>query len=338
MKISQPHFFSEIGKRVSQEDSVYPANPSPDDKLFMVCDGMGGYEHGEIASSVVCNSIASFFKSTKKEEFSFQKFQRSLAFAYDELDKKDEESEEKGKMGTTLTFLYLAEDKAYIAHVGDSRVYHIRTAEGQSYIVHKTFDHSLVNELLRDGIITEEEAAGHPNKNIITRSIQPTPAKRTDADLYISEDVLPGDYFFMCSDGVLESVSDDVLVEILSEDLSDADKLEKIKDLCKSGSRDNNSAYLVHVEEVSEKNNDMQDSCDVQNSEPQSKTPIELKLKNTPVSNKSKNSKIVKKKVWGLWKYIIPLIILLAIVSFLLYKFGYIQEVIEHIREIKLGK
>ena len=82
----------------------------------------------------------------------------------------------------------------------------------------------------------------------------------------------------------------------------------------------------------------MQDSCDVQNSEPQSKTPIELKLKNTPVSNKSKNSKIVKKKVWGLWKYIIPLIILLAIVSFLLYKFGYIQEVIEHIREIKLGK
>lgn len=332
MKISQPYFFNEIGKRLNQEDSVYPVHPSGNDNLFMVCDGMGGHEYGEVASSVVCESIASFFKTANKENFSIDMFKRALAFAYDELDKQGDASETKGVMGTTLTFLYLASSKAYIAHIGDSRVYHIRTAEGQSYIINKTFDHSLVNELLRDGIITEEEAASHPNKNIITRAVQPVPAKRCEADFYVADDIVAGDYFFLCSDGVLESISDDLLIEILSEDAADSDKLDKIKELCRNGSRDNNSAYLIHIEDIEHSNAAQQrDFKGAERVEIQDNNPIVRKSKQSSPLHQVSNISGWKKSL-GMWKYIIPIVILVIIVCFLLYKFGYIPI------EIKLHK
>lgn len=326
MKISQPFYFNELGKRSNQEDSVYPAHPSENDNLFMVCDGMGGHEHGEIASRVVCESISSFFKTIKIEEFSDQMIQRALSFAYDELDKKDELSERKGVMGTTLTFLYLAKSKAYVAHIGDSRVYHIRTADGQSYIVHKTFDHSLVNELLRDGIITEEEAIAHPNKNIITKAIQPEPARRNQADIYVSEDILPGDYFFLCSDGVLESITDDSLLEILSEEISDEGKLEQIRQLCKDNSRDNNSAYLIHIEDIEQSNAIQQDLRDTEKNVIQVGNPIVHKYKQSSQVRQVSNTSTRKKRK-NLWKYIIPMIILFIIICALLYKLGYIPEI-----------
>ena len=291
MKISQPYFFNEIGKRLNQEDSVYPVHPSGNDNLFMVCDGMGGHEYGEVASSVVCESIASFFKTANKENFSIDMFKRALAFAYDELDKQGDASETKGVMGTTLTFLYLASSKAYIAHIGDSRVYHIRTAEGQSYIINKTFDHSLVND-----------------------------------------DIVAGDYFFLCSDGVLESISDDLLIEILSEDAADSDKLDKIKELCRNGSRDNNSAYLIHIEDIEHSNAAQQrDFKGAERVEIQDNNPIVRKSKQSSPLHQVSNISGWKKSL-GMWKYIIPIVILVIIVCFLLYKFGYIPI------EIKLHK
>ena len=318
MKISQPYFFNEIGKRLNQEDSVYPIHPSNDDKIFMVCDGIGGHEHGEVASKVVCDSISSFFKTINKEDFSVQMFKRALAFAYDELDKKDETSEKKGAMGTTLTFLYLAKNKAYVAHIGDSRVYHLRTAEGQSYIVHKTFDHSLVNVLLRDGIITEDEAIGHPNKNIITRAMQPLPVKRSEADIYMCDDLLPGDYFFLCSDGVLESITDDSLLEILSEEISDEDKLEKIRQLCKDNSKDNNSAYLIHIEDV-----EKEEAHDIESAE------MIYGHKNAPKRCKSSNVNIAPKKKKKLWPKLLIGLLVVSAIFFAVKKYDLISLLIE---------
>ena len=337
MKISHPYFFNEIGKRDNQEDLIYPVHPTINDNLFMVCDGMGGHEYGEVASKVICESIATFLKTVKKENFSVDMFRRALAFAYDELDEQNASYEQKGLMGTTLTFLYLTDDKAYIAHIGDSRVYHIRTSEGQSYIVNKTSDHSLVNELLRDGIITEDEAAAHPRKNIITRAIQPAPAKRCEADISIAEDIMAGDYFFLCSDGVLESVSDDYLVEILSENLTDSEKMNKIKNCCKDSSRDNNSAYLIHIEEITCVKKVTVDLPDDEINTTNNGISIQSG-QNFHESRRVMSNKNKKKKRGRLWMCILSMAIL-VIGIFILYKLGYISAIIEYVSDkVKLFK
>ena len=251
MKINIPYSLNEIGKRQNQEDSIFPAKGQADNdtRFFLVCDGMGGHENGEVASQTVCESFASILKDIRPEDFNEVSFEQTLALAYNELDKKDNTPEHKSKMGTTLTFLYLNEKEAFMAHIGDSRIYQLRTKNGKTEIIHKTFDHSLVNELLKAEVITIKEAENHPKKNIITRAIQPHLKQRYKADIHKTSDVQAGDYFFLCSDGVLESVNDKQLIEIVSENTDDETKIEAIRQLCDTHSKDNFSAYLVPVAE-----------------------------------------------------------------------------------------
>lgn len=253
MKIFKPQAITEIGKRNNQEDSIFPllGNATENDRLFLVCDGMGGHESGEVASNSVCNSISSFLKDVNPDTISIDDFREALIYAYDQLDQIDSAPQNvQRKMGTTLTFLYLGNKKAIIAHIGDSRVYQLRPNENNGFdIIHKTNDHSWVSLLIRNGEITEEEAKTHPLKNQITRAIQPNLDERCKATVYESCDVKAGDYFFLCSDGVLESVTDESLQEIVAGDCSDEEKIEKIKEICAQNSRDNNSAYLIHIEE-----------------------------------------------------------------------------------------
>ncbi len=250
MKTNKPYALNEQGKRQNQEDTVFPAKDAAttDTCFFLVCDGMGGHSHGEVASATVCESFAESLKDTSPEAFDEAAFNRALAYAYDELDRK-ETSEYGNRMGTTLTFLHLNGCEAFLAHIGDSRIYHLRTSNGKAEIVYKTSDHSLVNELLNAGIITPEEAHNHPKKNVITRAMQPHEEHRPKADVHCTTDVRAGDWFFMCSDGVTESLSDDRLLEIIAEESSPEAKIEAISELCAAYSRDNFSAYLIPVAE-----------------------------------------------------------------------------------------
>jgi len=251
MKISQPYALNEIGQRQNQEDTIFPTKNKADNntRFFLVCDGMGGHENGEVASSTVCESFAVFLNNTNPKDFNEEVFTQALAFAYDELDKKDQTSGISGKMGTTLTFLHLNEQEAFLAHIGDSRIYHQRTENGNTRIIYKTSDHSLVNELLRAEVITEEEAENHPKKNIITRAMQPHLERRSKADIYTTSDIKTGDYFFLCSDGILESLNDSKLVDIISQETDDETKMQAICQLCNAASRDNFSAYLIPISE-----------------------------------------------------------------------------------------
>lgn len=253
MKLFQPQAMTEIGKRQNQEDAIFPAagDASALDRLFIVCDGMGGHESGEVASNSVCLSLSSFLKDANPDTFSIDDFRKALIYTYEQLDLVDSNPQHGRKMGTTLTFLYLGNKRTIIAHIGDSRVYQLRTDENGNYsIIHKTNDHSWVSLLIRNGEITEEEAKTHPLRNQITRALQPNLEERSNATVFETNDVNDGDYFFMCSDGVLESIDDNMLCTILSSpDDSDEDKLLKIKDICAQNSRDNNSAYLVHIDE-----------------------------------------------------------------------------------------
>ena len=252
MKIHQPLAMNEIGKRANQEDSIFPSlgNATSDNRLFIVCDGMGGHESGEIASNSVCKSISEYLKDINPDTFSSTNLQDSIIYAYNQLDKLDSNPESQRKMGTTLTFLYLGNKQVFVGHIGDSRVYHLRRDEnGKMNIVHVTEDHSTINLLIKGEFITKEEAKTHPRKNEITQAIQPN-VKRFKATEYITSDVKDDDYFFLCSDGVLETFDEDSkLIDIFGKDCSDEEKLNSIKSLCKESSKDNNSAYLIHIKE-----------------------------------------------------------------------------------------
>ncbi len=245
----------EQGPREKQEDSMFPAygKASEDDRLFILCDGMGGHSAGEVASSTVCEAMGRSILSRCPEVeggFTDDDFRAALADAYDALDRHDNGAAKK--MGTTLTFLKLHDRGVTIAHMGDSRVYHIRPGQGveDTEILFQTEDHSLVNDLVKVGELTREEAKSSKQKNVITRAMQPCMERRPKADIYHTHDIRPGDYFMLCSDGMLEQMEDDNLKYIFSAKGSDA--ANKVEMLIKvtNQNHDNHSAIIVRIADV----------------------------------------------------------------------------------------
>lgn len=253
MKIYQPIAINEQGQRGNQEDTVSPATgtATTDDRTFLVCDGMGGHEAGEVASGAVCEAIAGYMRGHEDGAFDMSVLKGAIEAAYDLLAQRDTSTGQK-RMGTTLTFLHLSDTDVCMAHIGDSRIYHLRPGgnpDGTTAILYKSCDHSLVNELVRAGVITPEEAIGHPKKNVITRAMQARDDRRDGATVHITNDVAAGDIFFLCSDGVLESLSDAALCELCGDDsLDDAARMARVVEICQN-SHDNFSAYYVRVED-----------------------------------------------------------------------------------------
>lgn len=255
--IRQPQCFTEIGRKENQEDYLWP---SPKEataacRVFLMCDGVGGQDHGEVASRTAATALGTYLTNHVPEDGKLTKalFEEALAHAYDALDQADATA--SSKMATTMTCLALHSGGALIAHIGDSRVYHIRPsladANGRTGIIYQSTDHSLVNDLLRAGELTEEEAANFPHKNVITRAMQPHMERRCKADIYNEEDVQAGDYFFLCCDGVLEQLTNDLLGSILADASKDDEaKIKAIKAVCDGKTRDNYTCWLIPVESV----------------------------------------------------------------------------------------
>lgn len=254
----------ECGQRIDsegnphQEDSIFPAygQQKDSDRLFILCDGMGGHEAGEVASSTVCMAMSkSIFESTPDVEgdFSDDNLRKAIDDAFNALDALPlgDVSTEK-KMGTTMTFLKFHNKGCTIAHMGDSRVYHIRSGKGRddTKILFKTNDHSLVNDLIKVGELTPEEAKQSKQKNIITRAMQPKMERHPKPDIYHTTDIKPGDYFYMCSDGMLEQMEDENLLFNFSEATGDDENKIKILTQATSQNLDNHSAIIIHVLDV----------------------------------------------------------------------------------------
>lgn len=256
--IRQPQSFSEIGRKDNQEDFLWP-NPqevTTDQRIFIMCDGVGGQDNGEVASSTAATALGTYLTTHWPADGIVSRtiFEAALAHAYDELDKADS-GETVRKMATTMTCLVLHRGGALVAHIGDSRIYHIRpsvidAAQGRPSIIYESLDHSLVNDLLRVGEITEEEARDFPQKNVITRAMQPGGEHRCRADIFNIDDVKAGDYFFLCSDGVLEQLSNEALSSIVCSVGSDAEKIAAIKSVCDGRTRDNNTCWLMPIDSV----------------------------------------------------------------------------------------
>ena len=243
MPLHQPVCFSYKGKRDNNEDYIYPddGDATTADTLFLVCDGMGGHAKGEVASKIACDV---FSKEINNDPDGAQ--QKIIAAATEKtlaaLSVYVKQNAASKGMGTTLTLLWLQNNKAILAHIGDSRIYHLKNNQ----IHFKTKDHSLVQKMVTDGLITDEEARVHPKKNVITKALL-ADGESYDADIYITGIVEAGDYFFLCTDGVIESVDDNTLNEIFLSSVSNQEKMDTIEKICAVNSKDNYSAYLIQI-------------------------------------------------------------------------------------------
>lgn len=249
-EILLPQTIHEMGQRDNQEDSIFPSEEqaSVDNRLFILCDGMGGHESGEVASQTVCQALSDYIQKNfpADEVFTDAQLREALAVANARLEEKDNGAAKK--MGTTLTFLYLHRGGATVAHIGDSRVYHLRPETDE--ILYRTRDHSLIYDLFDVGELTLQEMETSPNKNIITRVMMPGQEQAPKADIVHITDIKPGDYFYLCSDGMLEEMSDVEIIDILkSKDLTEEGKRNKLI-AATTENQDNHSGLLIKIQTV----------------------------------------------------------------------------------------
>ncbi len=250
IELYPPLSIHEIGQRENQEDSIIQW----DNLLFVLCDGMGGHEKGEVASQTVCQSLATWFENNLKpdEPFSDDQLREAIEFAYTELDKYADDNPRQ--MGTTLTLLYIGSKGITAAHMGDSRIYHIRPDVG---VLYQSRDHSLVFDLFQAGEITYEQMATFPQKNIVTRAMTPGEDNRMRPDIIHITDIQANDYFYMCSDGMMEKMTNNELLTLFSADMDDKMKVGQLK-MATNQNFDNHTAWIIHIKNAIKEENDDQ--------------------------------------------------------------------------------
>ena len=235
---------TDVGKaRDLNEDSYYVPQEDDDLKLFIVADGMGGYNGGEIASSLAIkaakNYIETNFISTPKDRESIlELIKSSMQYANMVVYEKSKEDDELKGMGTTLEICFIYENKMYIGHIGDSRIYRIR-----KHIIRKlTNDHSYVETLVKDGKITREEAKTHPNKNMLMKALGCT--EYIEPDVFV-RGFLKDDIVLMSSDGLTNMIDEQEIFNIITNNKENASEMliQKAND---NGGYDNITALIVY--------------------------------------------------------------------------------------------
>ena len=229
--------------RDHNEDSVTIVKNIEDEILLAVADGMGGHRAGNIASEMTVTDLGREWVNTDYTELSQIRdwFLVSLENENKKVYELGQTDEFKG-MGTTVEALAIVDNNVIYAHVGDSRIGLLRHGEYQLL----TSDHSLVNELVKAGQLTEEEAANHPQKNIITQSIGQANPVEPDLGVQMLEE---NDYLIINSDGLTNMITNDEIVEILNQDKNLDEKNKELVSLANDrGGLDNITIALIHVE------------------------------------------------------------------------------------------
>lgn len=242
---------NEIGGRKNVEDAIMPKQynqQSP--KLFVVCDGVGGSSFGEVASELATkNFYAIFEKATVTTEADFTRLlHQSLTAFQKEVQSYIAQNPSAAGTSTTLTLLLLQQQKAWIAWCGDSKIFQIRNGSP----IYRSRDHSLVAELIEQGVITAKEAESHPQRNIITRSLSAN-TKPTDIETYTITDIQDHDWFLLCTDGLMEQFTESIFPSMLGSFAAGKNYSAEIDNICKGKTRDNYSMYLVHLSGVKKK-------------------------------------------------------------------------------------
>jgi serine/threonine protein phosphatase PrpC len=239
LRISEHWADSNLGlQRQGNEDNFFVRAP-----LFVVADGMGGAQAGEVASEMAVKEFDSGLPDgASPADGLVEIIERANRAIHD----RSRAEHQKTGMGTTVTAAYVGERTVTVAHVGDSRCYLVRDGE----LTRLTEDHSLVGELVRRGKLTEQQAESHPQRSVITRALGPEPSVQVDVEEY---DARGGDVFLVCSDGLTSMVHEDGLRPLLvSSGQRSLDELgpELIAAANKAGGRDNITVILFRLEEV----------------------------------------------------------------------------------------
>ncbi|HKH42179.1 MAG TPA: Stp1/IreP family PP2C-type Ser/Thr phosphatase [Solirubrobacterales bacterium] len=235
LKVAEEAHKTDTGRqRHANEDSYFARAP-----LFAVADGMGGAQAGEVASRIAAGA---FERGPRDEgapaEGQLEEIAQKANREIHQLAQKDSS---RAGMGTTLTAAMLRDDEVALGHVGDSRAYLLR--DGQ--LKRLTKDHSLVEELRRQGRLTEEQAEEHPQRSIITRALGPEPDVNVDTMTFPARD---GDVFLLCSDGLTTMVSDEEIREILTGSRGLRSAVNKLVDAAnRGGGRDNITAVAFRL-------------------------------------------------------------------------------------------
>ena len=234
---------TDIGKmRNMNQDCIYVSLLEDSIKLYILADGMGGYNGGEVASKLavdsVKNYIKNYFSSIQLDKESILRFlKEAVEFANKTVYDMSKKEKELSEMGTTLEVCLIFGNKVFIAHVGDSRVYRIR----KNFIRKLTTDHSYVEKLVKDGTITKEEAYTHPKKNMLTQAIG---CEKTLNPELMVKGFLKDDILLICSDGLTNMVSENEIYGILRTNIEKANEI-LVSRANEHGGYDNISVIII---------------------------------------------------------------------------------------------
>ena len=241
LRVVEQYSRTDVGRqRNANEDDLFAA---ADPGLFAVADGMGGARAGEVAAKAAVEQLAGLEEKHEVGE-------RELATVVEEANRRIHElsrsDEALAGMGTTMTAVSVGDGEVAIAHVGDSRAYRLRDDE----LERLTHDHSLVDEMVRAGRLTPEEAEVHPQRSIITRALGPEPQVEVERMTYPARS---GDVYLICSDGLTTMVPEDAIADILrgrSSLQQAAEDLVRVAN--EAGGKDNVTVVLFRLAEEGE--------------------------------------------------------------------------------------
>lgn len=234
---------SDIGKaREMNQDAYYASQPSETVGLYIVADGMGGYNGGEVASTLAVTTAKNYIENNFAQiEHTREKIEELVKNAIEYANMVVYEKSKKVKMlegmGTTMEVALVKDNRVYIGHVGDSRIYRIR----KNFIRKLTTDHSYVEKLVKDGTITKEEALHHPKKNMLTKALGCTSFVEPDT---MVKGFLKDDILVITSDGLTNMVKDEEIYNTITENIDTAAEtlLEKANE---AGGLDNITVIIV---------------------------------------------------------------------------------------------
>jgi protein phosphatase len=226
---------TDTGRKRRLNEDAYVCEPP----LFAIADGMGGAQAGEVASRLAAAALKESGAETGGEQRVFDLIQEANRRVYD----RSSTDPNTSGMGTTITVALAEGDSVAFGHVGDSRAYLIRDGRMEQV----TEDHSLVNELMKSGKLSPEEAEAHPQRSVITRALGTDPD--VDADTFTIE-ARPGDLFLLCSDGLTDMVDEQAILDVVERHRGDIDSALRalVKAANRSGGEDNITVVAFEIE------------------------------------------------------------------------------------------
>lgn len=224
--------FSDVGLVREQNEDVFCI--LEDKRLFVLADGMGGHNAGEIAAEMAVSHLAELLSSDVDIEKAFEQVNAAIY-------KKGQEVKKFSGMGTTLSCLVIRGCEALYAHIGDSRIYRLR----EEILEPLTSDHTLVNELIENGVMALEDASTFPYRHILTKAIGTNPVQVPTIN---QSKVEGGDFYLLCSDGLTNFVSEEQIQDILNSKGSLKEKtMRLIETVKKNNGSDNITIILLEI-------------------------------------------------------------------------------------------